>query len=100
LSPAPVMMTARTLSSVCTLVSAAFSSRISVSLMALAGGRLSVTTAYDSSRARMSVSNPIASDSFEEDRGDGIGRVHEAVAALAEHPGGCHLVHGAEEHRG
>src|SRR5919108_811342 len=100
LSPAPVMITARTPSSVCTLVSAAFSSRISVSLIALAGGRLSVMTAYDSSRARMSVSNPIASDSFEEDRGDRIRRVHQPVAALTEHPRGRHLVHRAEQHLG
>ena len=51
-SPLPVMITARTLSSVCTELSAAFSSRMSVSLMALAGGRFSVMTANDSSRSR------------------------------------------------
>src|SRR4029453_671505 len=99
-SPAPVMMTERTASSVCRPVSAAFSSRISVSLMALAGGRLSVMTAQVSSRARTSVSNAIPDDSFEEDRGHGVGGVAEPVAPLAEHPGGGHLVHGAEENLG
>src|SRR5882724_7114740 len=100
LSPAPVMMTERTLSSSRTAFSASFSSRMSASLMALAGGRLSVMIAYDSSRARTSVSNPIAGDSFEEDVGHGLGGVREPVAALAEHPGGRHLVHGAEQHLG
>src|SRR5882672_8003632 len=94
------MMTERTASSVCTPVSAAFSSRISVSLMALAGGRLSVITAQVSSRARMSVSNPMTDDSFEEDRGHRLGGVAQPVAPLAQHPGGGHLVHGAEEHLG
>src|SRR5438445_403209 len=73
LSPAPVMMTERTLSSSRTAFSASFSSRMSASLMALAGGRLSVMIAYDSSRSRTSVSNPIAGDSFEEDVGHGLG---------------------------
>src|SRR6266404_2255266 len=100
LSPAPVMTTERTLSSSRTAFSASFSSRISGSLMALAGGRLSVTIANDSSRARMSVSNPIAGDSFEKDVGHGLGGVRQAVTALAEHPGGRDLVHGAEEHLG
>src|SRR5438067_7008606 len=98
LSPAPVMMTARTLSSSRTELSTSLSSRMSGSLIALAGGRLSVTTAYDSSRASTSVSNPIAGDSFEEDVGHGLRGVGEPIAALAEHPGGCQLVHGAEEH--
>src|SRR5213083_987737 len=100
LSPAPVMMTERTLSSSRTAFSASFSSRMSASLMALAGGRLSVMIAYDSSRSRTSVSNPIAGDSFEEDVGHGLGGVREPVAALAEYPGGRHLVHGAEQHLG
>ena len=52
-SPLPVMITTRTPSSDCTELSAAFSSRISVSLMALAGGRFSVMTTNDSSRSRM-----------------------------------------------
>src|SRR5580765_8094152 len=99
-SPLPVTITTRTLSSVCTELSAALSSRISVSLMALAGGRLSVTTTNDSSRSRTSVSNAIARDSFEEDRGHLVGRVDEAIAALAQHPRGGHLVHGAEEDLG
>src|SRR5256712_9173512 len=98
LSPAPVMITERTLSSSRTEFSASFSSRMSGSLMALAGGRFSVTTANDSSRASTSVSNPIAGDSFEEDVGHGLGGAGEAEAAPAEHPGGRHLVHGAEEH--
>src|SRR2546426_10671707 len=97
LSPAPVMMTERTPSSVCTPLSAAFSSRISVSLMALAGGRLSVMTAQVSSRARMSVSNPIADDSFEKDRGHRVCGLGQPVAALAQHPGGCPLVHRPEQ---
>src|SRR5437764_13246416 len=100
LSPAPVMITERTASSSSTELSASFSSRISGSLMALAGGRLRVTIANVSSRASTSVSNPIAGDSFEEDVGHGLGGLHEPVAALAEHPGGRQLVHGPEEHPG
>src|SRR4029453_4665230 len=99
-SPLPVMITARTVSSVCKEFSAAFSSRMSVSLMALAGGRFSVMTANDSSRSRMRVSNAIARDSFEEDRGHLLGRVGQAIATLAEHPGGGHLVHGPQQHLG
>jgi len=56
LSPAPVMITARTASSDSSSESAAFSSRMSVSLMAFAGGRLRVTIAKRSSRVRMRVS--------------------------------------------
>src|SRR6266550_4540223 len=100
LSPAPVMMTARTLSSSRTEFSASFSSRISGSLIAFAGGRLRVMVAYDSSRASTSVSNPIAGDSFEKDVGHGLRGVREPIAALAEHPGRRQLIHGAEEHLG
>src|SRR5712664_1145463 len=100
LSPAPVMITERTLSSSRTEFSASLSSRMSCSLMALAGGRFSVTTANGAARAKTSGSNPSAGDSFEEDVGHGLGGVREAVAALAEHPGGRHLVHGAEQHLG
>src|SRR4030095_5238235 len=99
-SPLPVTITARTVSSVCKEPSAAFSSRMSVSLMALAGGRFSVMTANDSSRSRMRVSNAIARDSFEEDRGHLVGRMGEAITALDEYPGGGHLIHGAEQHLG
>jgi hypothetical protein len=45
LSPAPVMITDRTESSVCTELSAALSSVMSGSLIAFAGGRLSVMSA-------------------------------------------------------
>src|SRR4030095_16285016 len=99
-SPAPVMMTERTLSSACTLPSAAFSSRISVALIALAGGRFSVMTAQVSSRSRISVSNPIPDDSFEKDRGHRLRRLRELVAPLAQDPGRGHLVHRAEQHLG
>src|SRR6185369_2349317 len=99
-SPLPVSTTARTASSACSSLRAVFSSRISGSLIALAGGRLSVMTAIESSRVSRSVSYAIAGDSFEEDRGDGVGGVDEAVAALAEHPRGGHLVHRAEQHLG
>src|ERR671937_1797816 len=100
LSPAPVMITERTVSSSRTELSASFSSRMSGSLMALAGGRLRVTIANVSSRVSTSVSNPIAGDSFEEDVGHRLRGLHQPVAALAEHPGGCQLVHGPEEHLG
>src|SRR5215510_5718490 len=100
LSPAPVMMTDRTLSSSRTEFSASFSSWIRASLIALAGGRLSVTTAYDSSRASASVSNPIACHSSEENVGHRLRGVGEAIPALAEHPGRRELVHGSEEHLG
>src|SRR5262245_17265771 len=98
LSPAPVMMTERTLSSSRVEFSASFSSRINGSLIALAGGRLSVTIAYDSSRASTSVSNPISSHPSEKNVGHRLRGVGEAIAALAEHPGRRELVHGAEEH--
>src|SRR5262245_21567273 len=99
-SPAPVMMTERTLSSACTLLSAALSSRISVSLIALAGGRFSVMTAQVSSRSRIRVSNPIPDDSFEKDRGHRLRCLRELVAPLAQDPGRGHLVHCAEQHFG
>src|SRR3990172_5605444 len=98
LSPAPVMMTARTLSSSSTEVSAAFRSVMSCSLIALAGGRFSVMTAKLSSRANCRVSYAIGADSFEENGRDRVGRVAEPVGALAEHPRGRQLVHRAEEH--
>src|SRR3989441_5156817 len=99
-SPAPVMMTARTVSSPATELSAAFSSRMSGSLIALAGGRLSVMTAKLSSRATSRVSYAMGTDSLEKDGRDRLGRLGEAVRALAEDPGGRQLVHGAEEHLG
>src|SRR3989442_10881858 len=61
LSPAPVMMTERTAGSLSTSDSAAFSSFMRSTLIALAGGRLSVMTAKLSSRAKMSVSYGIGS---------------------------------------
>src|SRR5581483_7881522 len=98
LSPAPVTITARTESSVSTELRAAFTSVIKASLMALAGGRLSVTSAYDSSRASVMVSNPIADDSFEKDVGHRLSGIGEAISALAEHPRRGELVHGPEQH--
>src|SRR6266849_9464141 len=107
LSPAPVMMTDRTAAACSTSDSAAFSSPMRARLIALAGGRLSVMSAKLSSRLRMSVSYAIrrsplsvGGDTLQEQVGDGGGSVDEAVTALAEHPGGRHLVHGAEEHLG
>src|SRR5262249_42614204 len=100
LSPAPVMIRERTLSSSRTEFSASFSSWISASLIALAGGRLSVTTAYDSSRASASVSNPIACHSSEEHVDHRLRGVGEAIPALAKYPGCRQLVHGSEEHLG
>src|SRR5687767_11775013 len=100
LSPAPVRITARTDSSLCTELSAALTSVISASLMAFAGGRLSVMSANVSSRASVIVSNPIACDSFEEDVRDRLSGVGEAVAALAQDPGRRDLVHGTEQHLG
>src|SRR5688500_13591046 len=100
LSPAPVMITERTSGSVSTDVSAAFSSCMSGSLMALAGGRFSVMTRKDSSRVTSSVSYGIATDSLDEDGGHRLRRVDEPVGTLAEHPRGGHLVHGPEEHLG
>src|SRR5437867_12580338 len=99
-SPAPVMMTARTVSSFSTELRAAFSSRMSGSLIALAGGRLSVTTAKLSSRANSRVSYAMGTDSLEKDRRDRLGRVGEAVRALAQNPRGRQLVHRPEEHLG
>src|SRR5688572_18389623 len=97
LSPLPVMMSARTSGSLSTEDSAAFSSFMSVSLMALAGGRFSVMTRNDSSRVTISVSYAIAADSLDEDRRHRFGGVDEPVGALAEHPRGRHLVHGPEQ---
>src|SRR5262245_14554676 len=99
-SPAPVMMTARTASSFSTELSAAFRSRTSSTLIAFAGGRLSVMTAKLSSRANSNVSNAMGADSLEKDGRDGLGRLGELVGALAEHPRGRQLVHRAEEHLG
>src|SRR6266478_119169 len=111
LSPAPVMMRHWTVPSDSISDSTAFSSFINASLMALAGGRFRVTTAKESSRSRLMVSygiNDLLSDSrvgrhgdaLEKDLRDRGSAVGERVAALAEHPGGRHLVHGAEEHLG
>src|SRR3990172_399597 len=97
-SPAPVMMTERTVASSSTEARAAWSSSTSFSLIALAGGRFRVMTAKVSSRANSSVSNAIGTDSFEEDGGDGLRRLAQAVAAAAQDPGGRELVHRAEEH--
>src|SRR5262245_3788175 len=99
-SPEPVTMTARTLSSPANPSNASFSSRTSASLIALAGGRLSVMTAKLSSRSRSRVSNAILRHSLEEDRRHRVGRVAQPVAALAQHPRGRHLVHRAEEYLG
>src|SRR3990170_9066396 len=97
-SPAPVMMTERTVASSSTEARAAWSSSTSFSLIALAGGRFRVMTAKVSSRSNSRVSNAIGTDSFEEDGGDGLRRLAQAVLPLAEHPGGRELVHRAEEH--
>src|SRR5437867_12154200 len=99
-SPAPVMMTARTVSSPATELSAAFSSRMRGSLIALAGGRLSVMIAKLSSRANSRVSYAMGTDSLEEDCRDRFGRLGEAIPALAQNPGGRQLVHRAEQHLG
>ena len=64
LSPAPVMITHLTSGSSSTLDRAALSSRMSGSLIALAGGRLSVMTAKLSSRLRMIVSYAIRRSPF------------------------------------
>src|SRR6185503_8061820 len=95
-----VITTARTASSPCSSLRAAFSSRMSGSLMVLAGGRLRVTIAIPSSRVSSSVSLAIAGHSFEEDRGHRVGGVDQAVTPLAAHPVRGHLVHRAEEHLG
>src|SRR5207247_9347756 len=100
LSPAPVTITDRTASSSSTEASAALSSVTSSGLIALAGGRFSVTTTKVSSRANPMVSNVIGRDSFEKDRRDRRGRVGETVGALAEDPRRRQLVHRAEEHLG
>src|SRR5882724_10964522 len=99
-SPAPVMMTARTVSSLSTALSTAFSSRMSGSLIALAGGRLSVTIAKLSSRANKRVSYAMGTDSLEKDGRDRVGRLGEAIRALAQHPRCRHLVHRPEQHLG
>src|SRR5215468_8778164 len=99
-SPAPVMITERTASSLSTAFSAALRSRTSSTLIALAGGRLSVMTAKLSSRAKSRVSYAMGTHSLEEDRGDGLGRLGELVGTLAQHPGGRQLVHRPEEHLG
>src|SRR5215510_7681156 len=109
-SPAPVMITDRTAASVSSSDSAAFSSRISASLIAFAGGRLSVITAKVSSRVRIKVSyamraspllrigGPRRGNALHEDIRDGIRGVREPVAPLAEDPRRRQLVHGAEQH--
>src|SRR5215470_684586 len=99
-SPAPVMMTARTASSLARPLNASSRSRISSALMALAGGRFRVMTANVSSRATSSVSYDIVEDSSQEDRGYGVGRLGQPIAALAQHPRRRHLIHGAEQHLG
>src|SRR3990170_1975792 len=93
LSPAPVMTRHFTAASDSISDRAAPSSFISISLMAFAGGRLRVRTAKPSSRPRIMVSYGIecllwggGGNPLKEDLGDGVGRVHEPVAALAEHP--------------
>src|SRR2546429_844453 len=99
-SPAPVMMTERTDSSLSTELSAALRSRTSSTLMALAGGRLSVMTAKLSSRAKSRVSYAMGANSLEKDGRDRFGRLGQAIGALAEDPGGRQLIHRAEEHLG
>src|SRR5215471_7354387 len=107
LSPAPVMMRQRTDSSGSSSESAAFSSLISPSLIALAGGRLRVMTAKDSSRLTVMVSYAIdgllgggCRHALQENLGHGLCRVHEPVSTLAQHPRRRHLIHGAEQHLG
>src|SRR5215472_11364651 len=107
LSPAPVMMRQRTDSSGSSSESAAFSSLISPSLIALAGGRLRVMTAKDSSRLTVMVSYAIdgllgggCRHAPQENLGHGLRRVHEPVSTLAQHPRRRHLIHGAEQHLG
>src|SRR2546429_6543540 len=92
------MITGRTALSSPTEASAPLSSVMSSALIALAGGRFSVTTTKLSSRAKRKVSNTIGRDSFEEDRRDRLGGVGEAVGAPAEHPGRRELVPCAAEH--
>src|SRR5262249_33021163 len=99
-SPLPVMITERTVVSCSTEASAAARSRMSCSLIAFAGGRFSVSTTNDSSRANSSVSNAIGRDSLEKDRRYRLGGVAEPVGALAEHPRRRDLIHGAEQHLG
>src|SRR5262249_9942406 len=98
LSPAPVMITERTPSSSRTEFSASFTSWITASLIALAGGRLSVMVAYDSSRASTSVSNPIACDSSQKNVEHRLRGVVEPIAPLTEHPGRGEVAQGTEEH--
>src|SRR3989304_2350358 len=90
------MMTERTVASSSPEARAAWSSSTSFSVIALAGGRFRVMTAKVSSRANSSVSNAIGTDSFEEDGGDGLRRLAQAVAAAAPDPGGRELVHRGE----
>src|SRR5438552_17192087 len=97
LSPAPVMITERTLSSSTSSPKAALSSRTSGSLMALAGGRFSVMTAKPSSRSTRSVSYAIDGHSSQEDSGDGGRSVAQPVFALPQHPRRRHLIHRSEE---
>src|SRR5262245_34395729 len=99
-SPAPVMITERIASSCSTELSAALRSRTSSTLIALAGGRLSVMTAKLSSRAKSKVSNAMGADSLEKDGRDGLGCLGELVRALAEDPRGRQLIHRAEQHLG
>src|SRR5881296_52485 len=99
-SPAPVMMTERTESSFSTELSAALRSRTSSALIALAGGRLSVMTAKLSSRAKSRVSYAMGTDSLEKDGRDRLGRLGQAIGALAEDPRGRQLIHRTEEHLG
>src|SRR5205823_12540772 len=99
-SPAPVTITARTASSSAKPLTASLSSRMRGSLIAFAGGRLSVTIAMLSSRLTTRVSNAIDGDSSQENGRDGVGRLGETVLPLAEHPGRGHLIHRAEQHLG
>src|SRR5512145_111913 len=99
-SPLPVMMTARTLSSCSTEASASLSSRTRASLIALAGGRLSVITTKLSSRAKSRVSNAILGHSLQENGSHRLGSFAQPIGALAQHPGGGHLIHRAEQDLG
>src|SRR5215470_16309400 len=107
LSPAPVMMRQRTASSGSSSDSAALSSLIRPSLIALAGGRFRVMTAKDSSRLTVMVSYAIDGllgsgrcHALQENLGHGLRRVHEPISTLAQHPRRRHLIHGAEQHLG
>src|SRR5207244_7734099 len=83
--------------------SALLRSCMSGSLMAFAGGRLSVTTATGASRVRIRFSYAIRRSSvgpyaLEEDAGHRLGGVRQTVLTLAEYPGCRELIHRAEEH--